>query len=125
MGKAWITPPAPCGFAGAAMLFGWMFECAGTRVPGHGDFVAYAQEFRAAAGPADFSPPRREQFRLSAVRSFRVPGVSSFPAAIPILIGEGQLPGTSAGSTSPIRRQPVDSSHVRGDATSGSRPASA
>lgn len=45
VGKAWITPPAPCGFAGAAMLFGWMFECAGTRVSGHGDFVAYPQEF--------------------------------------------------------------------------------
>ncbi len=36
-----------------------------------------------------------------------------------------QPPGTSAGSTSPIRRQPFDSSHVRGAATSGGRSASA
>ena len=36
-----------------------------------------------------------------------------------------QPPGTSDGSTSPIRRQPFDSSHVRGDATSGGRSASA
>ena len=36
-----------------------------------------------------------------------------------------QPPGTSDGSTSPIRRQPFDSSHVRGDATSGARSASA
>lgn len=36
-----------------------------------------------------------------------------------------QPPGTSDGSTSPIRRQPFDSSHVRGAATSGSRSASA
>ena len=36
-----------------------------------------------------------------------------------------QLPGTSAGSTSPIRRQPFDSSHVRAVATSGTRSASA
>ena len=37
----------------------------------------------------------------------------------------GQPPGTSAGSTSPIRRQPFASSHVRGTATSGGRSVSA
>ena len=37
----------------------------------------------------------------------------------------GQPPGTSAGSTSPTRRQPFDSSHVRGAATSAGRSWSA
>ena len=98
MDKAWTTPPAP----------------RHARLPTATDI------------PVDDG--RRVQCRASLSMSTGWMVAKAFRAlcaSIRLVSRPGQLPGTSAGSTSPMRRQPFDSSHVRGAATSGGRSASA
>ncbi len=68
---------------------------------------------------SDSATPARTARRLpyAAKAGARVPRTGPRPSREP--------PGTSAGSIRPMRRQPLDSSQLRGMATSHSRPASA
>ena len=78
-----------------------------------------------ASRSVEFQLPEVCSFQVRCAVAKRMQCSVATRATIAAAAREGQPPGTSAGSTSPIRRQPFDSSQVRGAATSGMRSASA
>ena len=116
------TPPAGVSFTASRV---GQFRCRLTPpAPWRADASATDHSVNDASRASDAGSVRVPALDVARPDVVRTEGREGVPVDV---LGHppGQPPGTSAGSTSPIRRQPFDSSHVRGAATSGGRSASA